>query len=179
MPEDIFDIVNGGDEVVGSAPRSEVHSKGFLHRSAHILIFSSGCILLQKRSRSKDLYPGRYTTSCSGHVDSGEDYETASLRELREETGIVARPEDLAFLGTLPPSKETGNEFTSVYTMQIPRTFKFTFSPEEIEGFKWVKVEEFEKMLQVDASAFTPSFVKVYAFYKDMQGGASGGQPGA
>ena len=99
MPDDIFDIVDSNDTVVGSAPRSIVHRERLMHRAAHILIFCNvggrKKILLQKRSMSKDSYPGRYTTSCSGHVDSGETYDEAAVRELSEETGVVASVADM------------------------------------------------------------------------------------
>ena len=76
MTDDIFDIVDCDDNVIGSAPRSLVHARGLLHRSAHVLIFTDSLprkILLQKRSMLKDSNPGLYTTSCSGHIDSGEN----------------------------------------------------------------------------------------------------------
>ena len=41
MPEDIFDIVNEKDEVIGRAPRSEVHARGLLHRAVHVLVFNA------------------------------------------------------------------------------------------------------------------------------------------
>ncbi len=123
MPDDIFDIVDSSDTVVGSAPRSIVHRERLMHRAAHILIFCIGSggkkILLQKRSMSKDLYPGRYTTSCSGHVDSGETYDEAAVRELREETGVVASASDMFKVGKIKACAQTGNEFTFVYEMEI------------------------------------------------------------
>ena len=92
MADDIFDVVNENDEVVSSAPRSHVHANRLLHRSAHVLMFAGvGAdrkILLQKRSMDKDTYPGVYTTSCSGHIDSGETYDEGVVREMAEETGI-------------------------------------------------------------------------------------------
>ena len=65
MTDDIFDIVDCDDNVIGSAPRSLVHARGLLHRSAHVLIFTDSLprkILLQKRSMLKDSNPGLYTT---------------------------------------------------------------------------------------------------------------------
>ena len=41
MSEEIFDVVNERDEVVGQAPRSEVHAKKLLHRAVHVLVFNS------------------------------------------------------------------------------------------------------------------------------------------
>src|ERR1043166_7202136 len=89
MPEDIFDVVNERDEVIGSRPRSEVHRLGLLHRVVHILVSNSRAeIFLQKRSMKKDRQPGLWDSSASGHVDSGEDYDTCAVRELQEEIGL-------------------------------------------------------------------------------------------
>ncbi len=88
MVEDIFDIVDEQDRVVGRAPRREVHAKNLHHRATHILVHdAAGRVFLQRRSLTKDTFPGCWDSSCSGHVDTGEDYETAARRELGEELG--------------------------------------------------------------------------------------------
>src|SRR5882672_1749826 len=89
MPEEIFDVVNERDEVIGHETRSEVHRRGLLHRAAHVLVFNSrGQVLLQKRSMKKDRQPGVWDSSASGHVDRGEDYDHCAVRELDEEIGL-------------------------------------------------------------------------------------------
>ena len=86
--EEIFDLVNERDEVVGQATRSEVHAKRLMHRAVHILVFSpEGKLLLQRRSKTKDQCPDVWGTSCAGHVDSGEDYDSSARREYGEELG--------------------------------------------------------------------------------------------
>ncbi len=187
--EDIFDIVDFSDNVVGKAARSEVHSKGLLHRAVHVLIFSKegsyppfcqSCssaklpekkILLQKRSALKDLNPGMYTTSCSGHVDSGESYDESVLRELREETGISVVLGDLKKIGKIHACSETGNEFTFVYEMEVPVSQKFSFSPMEVDSFEWMEISKFEREISENPEKFTRSFVRVYFFWKKSVGG--------
>ncbi|MCS7338324.1 MAG: NUDIX domain-containing protein, partial [Verrucomicrobiae bacterium] len=91
MASEFFDVVNAADEVIGRQPRAEVHRLGLLHRAVHVLVFNSrGQVYLQKRAHTKDRQPGLWDSSASGHVDAGEDYDTAALRELREELGIAA-----------------------------------------------------------------------------------------
>ena len=88
MTEEIFDIVNEYDEVIGRLPRRMVHRDGHKHRAVHVLVFNSrGRIFLQKRSLTKDTFPGAWDSSASGHLDSGEDYDACAVRELREELG--------------------------------------------------------------------------------------------
>ena len=59
MPEEIFDVVNERDEVVGREVRREVHRLGLKHRAVHVLVFNArGELFLQKRSMTKDTFPG-------------------------------------------------------------------------------------------------------------------------
>jgi len=109
--EEWFDVVNARDEVVSRALRREVHAKGLWHRAVHVLVFNAaGEIFLQKRSMLKDLSPGLWDSSCSGHLDAGEDYDAAAARELAEEIGVrVDAPPTRWF--RLNACEETGWEF--------------------------------------------------------------------
>src|SRR2546425_9138230 len=89
MPEEIFDVVNEQDEVIGRQSRSEVHRLGLQHRAVHVLVFNArGQVFLQKRSLTKDRQPGLWDSSASGHLAFGEDYDACAVRELREELGL-------------------------------------------------------------------------------------------
>ncbi len=169
MKEDIFDVVDSFDRVVSSAPRSQVHSQRLFHRASHILIFSDASpnrkILLQKRSAQKDSYPNIYTTSCSGHVDSGETYDIAAVREMFEETGLKVDISQLRYVGKISPSAETENEFTAVYEYFSSEDSPYIVRPEEVASLDWVKECDFQKMIEVSPKLFTPSFLKVYKFY--------------
>lgn len=54
----------------------------------------AGEILLQQRAHTGYL-DGFYDFACSGHVDDGESIHEAAVRELQEELGITASPDDL------------------------------------------------------------------------------------
>ncbi len=135
MNEEIFDIVNERDEVVGRAPRGEVHARGLLHRAVHVLVFNAGGeVFLQKRSRTKDRQPGVWDSSCSGHLDSGENYDACAVRELREEIGLrLADTPERRF--KLDACEETDAEFVWVYCCH--HNGPFTLHPEEIECGGW------------------------------------------
>lgn len=84
-----FDVVDEDDNVIGVTTRGEAHrNPSLLHRSVGILVFCDGKLLVQKRSPTKDTYPGYWTCSAAGHVDSGETYDSAAVRELQEELGL-------------------------------------------------------------------------------------------
>jgi len=119
MTEEIFDIVNERDEVVGRQTRREVHRLGLMHRAVHVLVFNSqGQVFLQKRSMSKDRQPGLWDSSSSGHVDSGEEYDACAVRELREELGLHVR-ETPRRLFKLSASPHTDQEHVWVYRCEV------------------------------------------------------------
>jgi 16S rRNA (adenine1518-N6/adenine1519-N6)-dimethyltransferase len=135
MSEEIFDVVNERDEVIGHRPRSEVHRLGLKHRAAHVLVFNArGEVFLQKRSTKKDREPGKWDSSASGHVDSGEAYDACAGRELGEELGVRVTP-PLERLFKLDACAETDQEFVWVYRCQSEGPFDL--NADEIERGDW------------------------------------------
>jgi len=154
--EEWFDVVNEYDEVVGRELRHIVHAKGLMHRAVHILVFNAaGQVFLQKRSLSKDVSPGLWTVSCSGHVDSGEDYDTAAMRELSEELGWQPNTAPERWLRA-EASVVTGWEFLWVYRLQGEGPF--TLHPEEIETGEWLSAQAIEHRLEKQPEIFCPAF---------------------
>src|SRR5437868_6620220 len=140
MSEDIFDVVNGRDEVIDSKPRSGVHRLGLLHRAVHVLVFNArGQIFLQKRSMKKDRQPGLWDSSASGHVDSGEDYDTTAVREVWEEIGLRL-PKTPKRLFKIDACEETDQEFVWVYRYESEGPFEL--NREEIDRGDWFAPEE-------------------------------------
>jgi isopentenyl-diphosphate Delta-isomerase len=160
MPEDIFDIVNERDEVIGRASRSEVHARGLLHRAIHVLVFNSrGEIFLQKRSLKKDRQPGVWDSSCSGHVDSGEDYDQTVVRELHEEIGLqLSAPPEKLF--KIDACAETDAEFVWVYRCQ--NNGPFQLHPDEIETGGWFSPAHVSRWIKEKPQDFAPAFVFIW-----------------
>ena len=92
-----LDILDSEDKVIGNATRKEVYDKKLTHRIVHVLLFSKeNKIYLQRRSEKVSYLPGYYCTSAGGHVLSGESYEEAARRELKEEIGIDSQIKEIA-----------------------------------------------------------------------------------
>jgi len=160
MSEEIFDVVNERDEVVGQAPRSEVHAKKLLHRAVHVLVFNTrGQLFLQKRSMTKDTAKGKWDSSSSGHVDSGEDYDTCAVREVWEEIGLRLdrTPERVL---RIEACADTGQEFVWVY--QCASEGPFTLHPEEIERGDWFAPEEITRWVTEQPREFARAFVFIW-----------------
>ena len=161
MSEEIFDIVNERDEVVGQHTRREVHARGLWHRAVHVLVFNArGEIFLQKRSMMKDTAKGLWDSSSSGHVDSGEDYDACAVRELREEIGLKVKscPQRLF---KIDACKETGWEFCWVYRCESEGPFQL--HPDEIETGGWFALEKVTRWLTERPQDFASAFRLIWS----------------
>ncbi|MGH7975242.1 MAG: NUDIX hydrolase [Limisphaerales bacterium] len=160
MSEEIFDVVNERDEVIDRQPRKEVHARGLWHRAVHILVFNSrGEIFLQKRSMLKDTARGKWDSSSSGHLDSGEDYDVCAVRELREEIGLRAGA-PLQKLFKIEARKETGWEFCWVYRCESEGPL--VLQPEEIETGDWFAPEKVSQWIEERPRDFASAFVLIW-----------------
>ena len=160
MPEEIFDVVDERDQVVGRNSRAEVHRLGLMHRAVHVLVFNArGEVFLQKRSMQKDRHPGVWDSSASGHVDAGEDYDTTAVRELREEIGLQLSAPPARLL-KLPASTETDQEHVWIYrcTAEGP----FTLHPDEIERGDWFTPAHVTQWTAARPSEFAPAFLTIW-----------------
>ena len=160
MSEEIFDVVNEHDEVVGRQPRSEVHRLGLMHRATHVLVFNQrGQVFLQKRSMKKDRQPGLWDSSASGHVDSGEDYDACAVRELREEIGlqISHAPRRLFKLAASP---ETDQEHVWVYRCEEEGPFQL--HPDEIQRGEWFEPDEVTRWMKERPDDFASALLVIW-----------------
>ena len=160
MNEDIFDVVNDDDEIIGRELRSVVHARELLHRAVHVLVYNAaGQLFLQKRSMTKDNDPGLWDSSCSGHVDSGESYAVAAERELMEEIDLLV-DEPMEELFKIEASAGTGFEFAVIYRTESEGPF--TLCPEEIDEGRWFTPEEINNALANEPEKFSPTFKIVW-----------------
>lgn len=163
VSEDLFDVVNAADQVIGTEKRSVVHRTQLLHRSIHVFVFNAeGKLYLQKRSLTKDSSPGKWVSSCSGHVDSGESYDMAALRELGEELGLF-EPTDFLPVYKEPACDQTGQEFVWVYECKAEGPF--VLDPEESSEGRWIDLDELDEWLRSGPDDFARSFIYLWQKY--------------
>lgn len=161
LADEILEVVDEHDNVVGTARRGDIHAQGLLHRAAHVLIFDpAGRLYLQKRSQNKDTHPGKWTTSASGHVDPGEDYLTAARRELDEELGLDL---DIEQVGMIPAGPDTEGEFTAVYRMTTDKQPRP--NPEEISRGEFFDMDQ-ARALARDKTRAAPCLEPVLSLLK-------------
>lgn len=159
--EEILDIVNEADEVVGQASRTDAHRQNLMHRATHIILTNSAQqIFMQLRSESKDTNPGLWDTSAAGHVDAGECYEACAVRELKEELGVEVQVIDLIEIGRLAPTSHNGFEFVRIYT--VISDDPITLEVGEVDDGKWVGRAELEQWLTDVPEAFSSTFAIIW-----------------
>ena len=160
-------MVDERDCVVAQLPRAEVHGRGLLHRAVHVLVFdTAGQLFLQKRSMLKDQCPGLWGTSAAGHLDAGESYDSAAVREFAEELGL--RPPPLERLFKLPASRHTGWEFVWVYRCRCDGPFQLNRM--EIDEGRWFDLRSLQVQMEREPAQFTPSTRHVWREYRERYG---------
>ena len=162
-PMELFDVRDTDGRPSGIVQeRGVVHREGLLHSTVHIWIArkkeNGGYeVLLQKRSAQKDSNPGCYDISSAGHVEAGKDYLESALREMKEELGIDAQPEDLQEVGFHRGSFEAvfhGKPFRDeelsmvyLYRKEVPIS-ELTLQESEVESVRWIDYEECRRNIE-------------------------------
>ncbi len=144
---EFLDIVNKKDEVIGNASKDEIYKKSLRHRTVHILIFNDkNEMALQLRSAGVSFCPNHWSTAVGGHVQSGESYEEAAMRECYEELGIKCKFEK--FSKDYYEAKGTPNKFLVTFKT----IFNGPFNPDSdvVEKINFFTMEKIKKMAEDD-----------------------------
>ncbi|RJQ52358.1 MAG: NUDIX domain-containing protein [Nitrospiraceae bacterium] len=143
--EELLEVVNEKGEVIKTLPRSVIHGDpSLMHKVVHVLVFNDRDeLLLQKRSRNKDVAPGKWDTSVGGHVDAGETTGAALQREMEEELGITECGP--VFLYTYIHSNPYETEL--VYTHSCVHAGEIKFNKDEIDEVRFWDIEEILRAL--------------------------------
>jgi len=160
-----FDWVDRSDRVIGVTTRQDAHQKRLYHRAVHLYCRgNSNGLILQKRSHAKDVEPGLWTVGCSGHVDRGESYEQAAVRELQEELNVTIELSQLTELLRSDPSHENGYEFVCSFEIQVP--IQAVLNPKEILELRELSLLEVEKWIFQEPENFSCSFRHLFPLVK-------------
>lgn len=157
---ELIEIVDSGDHPLGVMPLDEAHRQALPHRSVLVVIYDGpGRVYLQRRCRSKAVYPGRWDLSATGHVQAGESRHGAAMRELEEELRV--RASKLTLLVEVPACAETNWEFVALYAASGV-VGEPSPNPDEVMDGMFVDRDELDAMVQNFREMLTPALVGAY-----------------
>lgn len=150
--EEILDLVDASDKVIGQIRRAELDSllgdgSRFVRSVDLFIIRSDGKIWVPTRTLHKKIAPGGLDYSVGGHVLSGETYEQAIIRELAEEASITVTPEELEYIATPPPFDYY---ISPLYVLRSDT--QPALSSEHTDG-QWLTIDELKNKLESGARA--------------------------
>lgn len=154
MTSERFDIYDDQQHWIGTALRSEVHAKGYWHRSFHCWIVrdegEQRLVLFQRRCDIKDTFPGCYDITAAGHLTAGEQLQDAN-RELEEELGVHVSFEALTYLHTATQQLQgevrgipfVDREFSAVYGLCLNQPLEaYVLQPSEVDSLYEVPLDD-------------------------------------
>lgn len=151
---ELLDVLDEEGNLTGNKEDKDIiHEKGLWHREVCVLIRNrKGEYLIQKRAATKKQAPNKWGMT-AGHVDAGEDFEEAMIREIREELGIEVALEELTPLATFKEAFEnettTNNNYTKYYFYETNRKIEdYTICLEELSELKYITIEEMEEAVE-------------------------------
>ena len=167
MKRELLPLVNSAGETIGCATRRYCHGGAKpLHPVVHLHITDGrGHILLQKRSASKDIQPGRWDTAVGGHVDMGESVMEALMRECSEKLGL--HDFEPIKLTTYLFESERERELVNVFVLRCDRN-SLTLSPDhdEIDEVRWWSFDEIDAATGI--GTLTPNFESEFARLRSL-----------
>ena len=140
MPE-LWELYDGEKRPTGKTMlRGQPVPEGYWHIVVGIwTVTADGRLLLTRRHPDKAW--GLQWENTGGSVIAGEDSLHGALRELREETGLVADPEHVRLLS----SEKTDRFFFDNYLYLCPeREPRLTLQPEEVVEACFVELSELD-----------------------------------
>lgn len=158
--KEVVDVVDKTGKVIGKATRSQVYKEGLLHPAVNIVVVNKkGQIFIQRRSSQKIL-PLYWDISASEHVKSGEDYQSAAERGLREELSITA-PVKLLRNKHIQRNEYITKEICLI-EYELVELYgaiydsKIEVNQEEVSEGRFVSFEELDKLIKNDRIKFSP-----------------------
>jgi len=151
--EEMVAIIDDAGSVVGSAPRSRMRGENLPHLVVAVLVRDpAGRVYVQRRTDTKDVFPGCHDCWVAGCVSADEDPEHAAVRELGEELGITG-------VELRPMFRQW---YADPHTRHLALTWTVTWDgpvvhqPEEVAWGAWMSLAELEQRMGDPAWPFVP-----------------------
>ena len=162
MKEEQVILVNEKDEPIGLMNKMEAHEKAVLHRAFSVFVLNDkNEVMLQQRAHHKYHSPLLWTNTCCSHQRAGETNLQAGKRRLFEEMGFQVELKELFHFIYKAPFDNglTEHELDHVmigYSNEVP-----SINPEEVESWKWMKIEDIKDDMIQNPALYTIWFKSI------------------
>lgn len=142
MTEELLDLVNEHDEVIGCMERSEVYRQKLTNfRAVNAFIKNDkGELWIPRRTKHKSIFPLCLDASMGGCVSSGETYAQAFAREMMEELRIDVSKTPYQDLGMVRPHEHGTSAFSHIYLLHSNEAPDY--NPEDYVEFFWLTPQQ-------------------------------------
>lgn len=150
--KELFYLVDENDRVLESITRKKAHSSNkYIHRAVGVFVINEkNEMLMQKRSRKKDMEENKWSYAVGGHVTKEQTYRKAARRELKEELGIKA-PIKFIIKALFKMKKET--EYLALFKTNVSNNIHFLLDKDEVEQIKWIKINKLKEFIKTHQTA--------------------------
>lgn len=171
MTEENVILVNENDEQIGLMPKLEAHEKAVLHRAFSVFVLNNkNEIMLQQRAQLKYHSPLLWTNTCCSHQREGENNIQAGSRRLYEEMGFKTDLKELFHFIYKAPFDNGLTEHELDHVMIGYYDAEPTINPEEVESWKWMKIEDVKNDMEQQADLYTVWFKIIFdEFYHFLE----------
>lgn len=154
--DEIVQIVDRHNRKIGHQSRARMLSDKLIPRASYVLVCNDKHeIFLQKRTETKDIYPGYWDVTAGGVVLADESYEDSAARELAEELGVRDVP--LHFLFDHYHENDGKRVWSRVFTCH--HNGPFLLQETEVAGGMFVSIAEALRLK--DKEDFTPNGLEI------------------
>ncbi|WP_438965627.1 isopentenyl-diphosphate Delta-isomerase [Flavobacterium sp.] len=171
MIEEKVILVDINDEPLGLMDKMAAHEQALLHRAFSVFVLNDqNEVMLQQRASHKYHSPLLWTNTCCSHQRAGESNIQAGKRRLEEEMGFKTELKELFHFIYKAPFDNglTEHELDHVmigYSNEAPKINK-----EEVESWKWMKIEDIKNDMQIHPEIYTVWFKIIFdKFYHYLE----------
>lgn len=158
--KEVISLANEEDYPMDAIIRGEPLPQGRCPMIATVFLFNSkGNIILQKNALAKRVDAGKWSYSAAGHVDAGETYEQAALRELKEEMGIEAKK--ITFIAKDCRLKD-GQPSSFHHVFKVVLDDVITPDPSEVAEVREFTISELKQEITNHPENFKDIFAKIF-----------------
>jgi len=152
---DLLDLTDENDNTIGTIKRGEFYEAdikpGFIRAIDVFLVNSKGELWIPKRTAHKSIAPNGLDYSVGGHVDAGEDYKTALIREAQEEINLAIDESKLEFIAK--SRRDDIGYFVELFAYLYDETPEF--NPDDFVSASWITPNNLIALLKSGTTAKT------------------------